>query len=277
MTITIAALNIYPIKSCGGYSVDQTLALTSGLDGDRLFMVVDAATGLFVTQRQWPQMARITTRYRLDHVQVRAPGMLRLDLPIDVAGPPITVTVWRDTLQAFDMGPVAAQWFSDFLQRDLRLVRFDPDQVRLSAGDWPGGSQVAHQFADGFPLLVLSRASMNDINQRLTALGEEQLSINRFRANIVLDGLDAFEEDYLDTLQFGDVLVQLTRPCPRCEVPNTDQTTAVRGDQPMRMLASYRAKPAQQGAICVGMNAYFSAGLEQTLAVGQTGLAKLAF
>jgi uncharacterized protein len=275
--ITITELNIYPIKSCGGYAVQSAAALQSGLEDDRTFMVVDADTGHFVTQRQVPQMALIKAEYRMGSVQARAPGMMRLDLPLDVAGEPLQVTVWDDTVGAFDMGDVAAQWFSDFLRRKVRLARFDPDVQRLSASDWPGGTQVPHQFADGFPLLVISRASLTDLNERLAERGIGAMAMNRFRPNIVIDGLDAFDEDYVSALQFGDVTVQLTRPCGRCEIPNTNQETAERLEEPMRTLSTYRVKADHHGLVCVGMNGYFSAGFEAMLTVGQAGVAELAF
>jgi uncharacterized protein len=187
------------------------------------------------------------------------------------------VTVWNDTLNAFDMGDVAAQWFSDFLHRKLRLVRFDPDATRLSGSDWRAGTQAPHQFADGFPLLVVSAASLRAINERLAERSVDAVPMNRFRPNIVIEGLEAFEEDFMDTLRFGDVTVQLTRVCGRCEVPNIDQASGELSAEPMLTLAEFRTNPSHDGLVCVGMNGFFSAGFEQALTTGQTGVATHAF
>ncbi len=146
IAITLAQLYVYPIKSCGGYMLKQAELLTNGLKHDRTFMVVDAQTGHFVTQRTLPQMALISTEYKLGTIVVRAPGMLRLDLPLDVAGEAMQVTVWNDTVDAFDMGEVAAQWFSVFLKRPLRLVRFDPAFDRICNPDWTGTHQARVEF-----------------------------------------------------------------------------------------------------------------------------------
>lgn len=274
--ITLAQLYVYPIKSCGGYTLEQAELLTSGLKHDRNFMVVDAQTGHFVTQRTLPQMALISTEYKLGTIVVRAPGMLRLDLPLDVAGEAMQVTVWDDTVDAFDMGEVAAQWFSVFLKRPLRLVRFDPAFDRICNRDWTGTHQARVEFADGYPLLVISNASLSQINQRLPH-GVEPVAMSRFRPNIVLDGLEPFEEDAVDTLQFGEVVLKLVKPCTRCEIPNIEQTTGQLMQEPMRTIGSFRANAKMNSALCVGMHAIVIAGAGDSLSVNQSGKTQIAF
>jgi uncharacterized protein YcbX len=277
-TVTITELNVYPIKSCGGFGLPRATILESGLEYDRTFMLVQAEgdqRGRFVTQRSHPRMALIKTAYKLGMVVVRAPGMMRLDLPLDSAGEPLQVTVWNDTLMALDMGDVAAQWFSDFMGMKLRLARFDPQVSRPVKLDRIQAPTTSHQFGDGYPLLVVSQASLDDLNQRLVLTGDAPVPMNRFRPNIVISGVDAFEEDYITTLRFGDVELAFDRECGRCEIPNTDQDTSDRFDQPMRTLATYRSKASLQGYVCVGMNAVITAGAELELAVGQSGVAEL--
>ena len=176
-------------------------------------------------ERRWGTAAPEITDDRL-----RAPGMLALHLSIDTVEEPVRVRVWDDEVPAFDMGDVAAQWFTDFLGRKLRLVRFDPDHRRLSSAEWTGGTEALNQFSDGYPLLVLSAASIDLLNEKLAAQGHAPVGIERFRPNIVLDGIEAHDEDRLATLAIaaaeGEVRLRPVKPCARCPIPNVDPATA---------------------------------------------------
>ena len=132
---TITRLFVYPVKSCAGIDVQEALLTETGLDLDRAWMVVDAQ-GVFMTQRTLPRMALIRPQLKSEEMVLRAPGMLALHVAIDQVEAPATVTVWRDTVAAWDMGAVAAQWFTDFLGQACRLIRFDPEVRRLSILDW---------------------------------------------------------------------------------------------------------------------------------------------
>jgi len=227
---TIARLFVYPVKSCAGIEVQQALLTETGLDLDRAWMVVDAQ-GMFLTQRSLPRMALIRPQLKSDEMVLRAPGMLALHVAIDAVEAPATVTVWRDTVPAWDMGPVVAQWFSDFLGQPCRLVRFDPEHRRLSSLEWTGGVEVPNQFADGFPLLVTSEASLQDLNVRLAAEGHPAVGMERFRPNVVLAGVDAHDEDRVDMIHVEgdgttDVHLQPVKPCARCPIPDIDPATA---------------------------------------------------
>ena len=163
---TIARLFVYPVKSCAGIEVQEAVLTETGLDLDRAWMVVDAQ-GQFLTQRTLPRMALVRPQLKRDEMVLRAPGMLALHVAIDAVEAPATVTVWRDTVPAWDMGAVAAQWFSDFLGQPCRLVRFDPEHRRLSSMQWTAGIEAPNQFSDGFPVLIASEASMEQLNARL--------------------------------------------------------------------------------------------------------------
>lgn len=128
----ISQLWVYPIKSCAGIRVKEALLIETGLEFDRAWMVVDEA-GHFVTQREIPRMALVQPQFKLSDMVLRAPGMLSLHISLQNVEQAVRVRVWDDEVAAFDMGDTAAQWFSDFLGRKLRLVRFDPDQQRLSS------------------------------------------------------------------------------------------------------------------------------------------------
>lgn len=268
----LAQLFVYPVKSCAGVAVTEAELLDTGFDLDRAWMVVDER-GQFVTQRELPRMALIRPQIKHLEVVLRAPGMLALHLGINEVDSPVRVTVWKDTVDAWDMGGVAAQWFSDFLGRPgLRLVRFDPEVRRLASAKWTGEVQAPIEFADGFPLLVTSAASLAELNARLAAAGHAPVGIERFRANIVLDGVHAHDEDRVDELVVssagGEVRLKLVKPCARCPIPNVDPATGDSGPAVLDALQGYRPDPRLDGALTFGMNAIVLAGAGQTLRVG---------
>lgn len=277
---TIARLFVYPVKSCAGIEVQQALLTDTGLDLDRAWMVVDAE-GMFVTQRTLPRMALIRPQFKGDEMVLRAPGMLALHVAIDAVEAPATVTVWRDTVPAWDMGAVAAQWFTDFLGQPCRLVRFDPEYRRLSSMEWTGGVEAPNQFSDGFPLLLASQASMDELNLRLQAAGHAAAGIERFRPNVVLAGVDAHDEDRVDLVrvdaQEGEIHLQPVKPCSRCPIPDIDPATAESNPSVGDTLRTYRKDQRLDGAITFGMNAIVRQGAGQMLRVGQRVAANLRF
>ncbi|MDB5883256.1 MAG: hypothetical protein JWP43_3134 [Ramlibacter sp.] len=267
----IARLFVYPVKSCAGVELTEALLTDTGLDLDRAWMVVDA-TGEFVTQRELPRMALVRVQLKHHEVVLRAPGMLALHLSIDSVEEPMNVRVWDDEVPAYDMGAVAAQWFTDFLGQPLRLVRFDPEHQRLSSTSWTGGRQVPNQFQDAFPLMVLSEGSLDELNRRLAGQGHAAVGIERFRPNIVLAGLEAQDEDRLDIISVAageEVQLRPVKPCARCPVPDIDPATAEVRPHVSAALQSYRANPVVNGAVTFGMNAIVLSGENQLLRVGQ--------
>jgi uncharacterized protein len=277
---TIAALVVYPVKSCAGVSVAEAVLTDAGLDLDRAWMVIDA-TGDFVSQRELPRMALIRPQIKTFEIILRAPGMLALHLAIDAVEQPLRVRVWDDEVAAFDMGAVAAQWFTDFLGQPLRLVRFDPDHRRLSSLKWTGGVEAPNQFSDGFPVLVTSTASLADLNARLAAGGNAAVDMARFRPNLVLDGVEAHDEDRLEVLRIatetGVVELKPVKPCARCPIPNIDPATAESSPEVSDILQAYRQDPRLNGAVTFGMNAIVLRGDGQVLRVGQTVRADFRF
>lgn len=267
----ISRLFVYPVKSCAGVEVREAVLTETGFDLDRAWMVVDAQ-GRFVTQRQLPRMALVRPQIRHSEVVLRAPGMLALHLSIDSVEEPLKVRIWDDEVAAYDMGKVAAQWFTDFLGQPLRLVRFDPDERRRSSARWTGDVEALNQFSDGFPLLVLGEAALDELNGRLAAAGHGAVGIERFRPNIVLAGLPAHEEDRLPGVTIAadqPVQLRLVKPCGRCPIPNIDPATAETAPHVLATLMQYRRNPLIAGKAAFGMNAIVVRGLEQTLRVGQ--------
>ena len=279
-TVSVASLHVYPIKSCGGIALTEALLIETGIEFDRAWMVVDP-TGLFVTQRELPRMALVQPTLKHSEMVLRAPGMLALHVALDRVESPVRATVWNDEVAAYDMGDLCAQWFSDFLGRPLRLVRFDPEQKRLSDHRWTGALDAENGFADAFPILVSSVAAIDELNRRLQSQGLADVTMARFRPNLVLDGLDAHGEDALDEIAFatddGPVRIRLVKPCSRCPIPDVDPVTAETGHAIGDTLAGYRADARQGGKITFGMNAVIVEGIERALKVGMTGTASCRF
>ncbi|HQQ71359.1 MAG TPA: MOSC N-terminal beta barrel domain-containing protein [Alicycliphilus sp.] len=268
----LGGLFLHPVKSCAGIAVREALVIETGLDLDRAWMVVDEQ-GEMLTQRELPRMALVQATLGHSDLVLRAPGMLALHIRLDTVEQPTRVRVWNDLVKAYDMGPLAAQWFSDFLGRRLRLARFDPEEKRFSDANWTGALQAENAFSDGFPLLVASQASLDDLNRRLAAQGHGPVGMERFRPNLVLHGLQAWDEDHVHEIDIatdeGPVTLRLVKPCSRCSIPNIDPVSAEATAQPGQALAGFRADARLQGAITFGMNAVVVRGLDCTLRVGQ--------
>lgn len=274
--ITLNALYIYPIKSCRGISMQRAVLGCTGLEHDRQWMLVDAADR-FLSQREHAHMATIVPTLHDDRLSVNAPGMPALQVPLAPAAVrnAIPVTVWDDQLLALDEGDAARRWFSQVMGADARLVRFDPATTRACSARWTNGIAASTRFADGFPLLITGTATLQDLNRRMQQKGAPALPMERFRPNLVLDGLDVGEEDYLDTVSAGDdILLQLVKPCVRCEIPGIDQHSGLRHPQwphePLDTLATYRADPRMDGGLTFGQNAIVVSGSGQLLEIGQT-------
>ena len=283
VTGTIGALWVFPIKSCAGISVTEARLLPTGLEWDRAWMVVDP-DGQFITQREVAHMVLVQPRIDITHgvLRVSFPGQPELSLPLAVpaAGPQRQVQVWESRVLAWDAGDEAAHWFSLVLGRPCRLVRYDLEQARWTSTKWTGGIQAPNQFADGYPLLVTTRAAFDALNDRLQAQGRQPVDGLRFRANLVLDGMAEHEEDFIETLWLPapePVAIRLGKPCSRCPIPDIDPATAVSSHDVGDTIAQYRQDARLDGAITFGMNAVVAQGAGQVLHVGQAVAGLLKF
>jgi uncharacterized protein YcbX len=236
----------------------------AGLALDRNWMVVDRSLG-FVTQREMPRLALVATRLEDDVLHLSAPGMPDLVIGIGESGELLKVEIWGKTGPAYAQSAAADDWFTRFAGEPLRLVRSDPAHPRVSDRTWTDGVTALNRFSDGFPLLVISEQSLDDLNRRLAVA----LPMNRFRPNIVLAGVPAYAEDRLDTLTAGEIVLRIVKPCGRCAIVNTDQATAAVSQEPLRMLATYRRNARIKGGAAFGQNAIVLAGAGATLRVGQ--------
>jgi uncharacterized protein len=254
MAASIASLHVYPVKSCGGIALESSPVVERGLAFDREWMIVDG-DGRFVTQRDLPRLALVEPSLTATALELGSPGRPRLTVPLGLPGATRQVTVWNDVVAASDQGDEASAWLSSTLQRPLRLVRFDLAFRRRCNVAYAGDSGAHTSFADAYPLLILSEASLADLNSRLA----QALPMNRFRPNIVLSGIDAYDEDHIDEIRVGSLAFKLVKRCTRCQITTTDQSTAVVGMEPLATLASYRMNAELEG-VTFGMNAIVTAG-----------------
>jgi uncharacterized protein YcbX len=272
---TIAALNVYPVKGCRGIAVAQALVRVRGLAattpsaeaGDREWMIV-GRDGNFVTQRECPRLALIETSLAPGALVLASKSRAPHVVSLAATGVPAReVAVWNSRVPAHDAGDAVAGWLSAVLDADVRLVRFDPTHQRRCNPAYAGESGAHTAFADGYPVLVIGKASLDDLNARLAAKGAAPLPMNRFRPNVVLAGLEPYDEDHVDTIAADGVMLKLVKPCTRCQVTTTDQDTARVGAEPLAMLAEYRFD-ANLSGVKFGMNAIVVNGEGRELSAG---------
>ena len=242
----LSGLYVYPIKSCAGISLESAELSATGLRNDRYWMLVDE-TGEFMSQRAHPRMALISVHLSDELLTVTAPGMPALEIPLQqMTGNLIDVRVFGDTNRGALVSGEADCWFGEFLEFPCRLVRRPDDDLRLVDSHYAeSGDQVG--FADGFAFLLISEASLEDLNGRL----EDPLPMNRFRPNFIIGGCGPYAEDGWSRLRIGNVPFRVAEPCPRCAITTVDQRTGVRGKEPLRTLATYRKS---DGEVFFGRN-----------------------
>jgi len=251
----LAALNIYPVKSLRGIAVESAEVDSLGAVGDRRFLVVDKA-GVFMTQRSVPAMARVDALLDESFLSLRSAGFggIRVRRAPDPGAPLVPVRVWKsEELRAEHCGEAPAAWLTEALGTPCSLVRIGPAFRRPIGGRGARpGENVG--FADGYPFLVLSEASVQDVNRRILAGGGGAVPINRFRPNLVVDGCGPFAEDKWRRIRIGGIVFRVTKPCSRCVITTTDQATGERSAEPLRTLAGYRRDPAEPTDVNFGQN-----------------------
>lgn len=254
--ITVSGLYCYPVKSCGGISLETAHVGKKGILFDRQWMVVNH-DGMFVAQRGDKKlgavgiktMCLIKTSISHGSLVLEAPNMPMIFLPLSgFDGSTQKVQVWKDVCEGIDQGDEIAQWLSIYLSREVpgiyRMVRM-PDYMERKTHK--GNGSVA--FADGYPFLMISEASLNDLNNRLA----DRLPMNRFRPNIVIKGCEPFWEDNIANFSIDEINFTSIKPCVRCPITATNQETAERGKEPLKTLATFRFQK-QYGGVTFGMN-----------------------
>ncbi|MBI6852807.1 MOSC domain-containing protein [Pseudomonas lijiangensis] len=249
--LRLASLYRFPLKSCKAEVLQRAAFDELGLAGDRRWMLVDANSGRFFTQRALPHMSQLSVLWNAaGGVTLSAPGFQPLDvaLPVDVEATLRGVTVWRDTLQVPDAGEEAAAWVSEFIGKPTRMVYVPVDRARsLPSGYGTGADKVS--FADGFPLLLIGQGSLDDLSARI---GRSQEML-RFRPNLVIEGAEAFAEDNWKRIRIGEMEFRLLKPCARCILTTIDPATGQRSEdrEPLTTLKTYREI---EGDVMFGQN-----------------------
>ncbi|WP_456405323.1 MOSC domain-containing protein [Thiolapillus sp.] len=246
MSIVLSGLYRYPVKSLRREIVDPQEVGARGLLHDRHWMLVNTE-GRFLSQRELPRMVLIRPEVTEQGLLLRAPGMFDLQVGAD-AEEVLQVQVWRDTCTARAMSAAADQWLSDFLGVSCRLVYLPDAQLRQVDQEY-AEPQDQVGFADGFPFLLISRASLDDLNRRMGLT----LPMERFRPNLVVEGCDAYAEDDWRRIRVGDIEFRVVKPCSRCVIPTVDPESGERtGNEPLKTLMTYRKQ---------GNNVYFGQNL----------------
>ncbi len=234
----LSAINVYPLKSAKGAALERASVVATGFEHDRQWLVVDPA-GTFLTQREAPRLCLISAVVDGDALILNAPGTSPLRATADAGAALRRVRVWGDTVAALPTGAEASAWLTGFLGAPLDLVRMPQPSLRQVDPTYARpGDRVG--FADAFPFLLISQASLDDLNERLSARGEVELPMNRFRPNLVVDGVEAFAEDGWRRIRIGGVEFRVCKPCARCAITTVDQASAATGREPLRTLATYR-------------------------------------
>jgi len=258
----VAALYRYPLKSGRGLALTECAAGPSGFEGDREWMLVNEHD-VFLSQRTYPQMARIVPALGPHTLRLSCEGLPDLELSRTAAGATLTVTVWGNECLAIEQGAAAHEWVSRAVGAPVRLVRVAPGSPRVTDPQWTGARSGPIAFADGFPFLVCNAASLEDLNPRLPA----PIPMQRFRPNVVITGLPAWAEDRIESLHARGLSLRLVKPCTRCSIPALDHESGAASTNPIPALKRFRFDKALRG-VTFGENAVLEGG-PGTLAVGE--------
>ena len=201
---------------------------------DRRWMLADAK-GNFISQRQFPGLALFQADFQDDLTIKHLPSGEEYRVQQDEFTEMVDVQVWGTYFKAHSSQDSVNKWLSDFLEEKITLVYMDEEDIRKIKSPKEDGIV---SFADGYPALLTTEASLADLNSRM----DESVAMDRFRTNIVIDGENPFEEDDWEEIKIGSVRFKNAEPCARCKVINVDQETGVPSAQPLRALSSFRKK-----------------------------------
>ncbi|WKZ39651.1 MAG: MOSC domain-containing protein [Anaerolineales bacterium] len=259
--ITLSTLTYYPIKACRGFDVPASKVERMGLEHDRRMMVVTPDGG-FLTQREHPRLALITPMLKGDSLTLSATNFDSLQVNIQKTGTPTPVDIWHSKdVASIDQGDEAATWLSDWLGISVRLVHFADGYVRNVNPEYAINPDDHTGFADGYPILIISEESLQDLNSRL----DSPVPMNRFRPNLVVKGCEPFAEDMWKRIRIGGVEMALVKPCARCVVTTIDKETLAKSKEPLKTLGNFRQHklgaifgvnviPLDEGRLEVGMS-----------------------
>jgi uncharacterized protein YcbX len=255
-------LFVYPVKSARAIPKQSVRLTSTGLEWDRHWMAA-SPNGVFMSQRTQPRLARVSVEIGADLLTLRAPDQPDFSVPLQPRGEAKPAQVWKDSITALDQGDAAASWLTQAVGMDARLLRIDPVLDRHANAQYAAPTIAPVSFADGFPILVVNLASLEDLNAKMP----EPVPLERFRPNIVLEGLEPFAEDRIAALEFGDITLRLVKACTRCVITSTDQRTGEISTNPLPVLRQFRFDRKLMG-VTFGENAVIAGGVGKVLNVG---------
>lgn len=251
--LSLSQLFIYPIKSLSGIAIQSAKVTDRGLQYDRRFMLIDK-NNRFLTQREFPKMALLQTVIEEESLFVFRKDSFENKLVLPLAPEPanekIVVRIWNDDCEAQIISNQANDWFSGHLNVDCRLV-YMPDATERKVDIKYAMRDDITNFSDGYPILVMGQASLDDLNSRLN----EPLPVNRFRPNMVFTGGMPYEEDGMEHFSINGLDFYAVKPSARCVVTTTNQETGIAGKEPLKTLALYRSK---NNKVYFGQNVLFN-------------------
>ncbi|MES2453970.1 MAG: MOSC N-terminal beta barrel domain-containing protein [Bacteroidota bacterium] len=233
----LSEINIYPIKSLGGISLQQAMLEERGLQYDRRWMLVDEE-GMFITQRKHFNLALLQVNIDESRIVIthKSNAEQTMSFSVDEAmEEPIPVTIWDDTCNSLEVNAQVSSWFSDFLKIPVKLVKMPFGEERRVDPRYAANNEVV-SFADAYPCLLIGQSSLDGLNERLA----DPVPMDRFRPNLVFTGGEPHVEDNFERFYIGDNLFSAVKPCARCVLTTVDQQTGIKGQEPLRTLAGYR-------------------------------------
>lgn len=239
--LILSEIWVYPVKSLGGISMQEATVTDRGLELDRRWLLVDD-DGRFLSQREHPQLALfmpevIDDNLKISHREFLESIYLKLHPVFSSGNNKVKVTVWDDTIDAFEVSMEASDWFTKLLGFPARLVYMPEESKRKIDPDYAISGQEITSFSDAYPFLIIGQSSLDDLNTRLPV----KVSINRFRPNFVFANGEAFEEDFWRDFRIGNLSFVGVKPCDRCVMTTVDQEKGiVAGKDPLKTLAQYR-------------------------------------
>ena len=242
MSIRLTEIIIYPVKGMSGIPVNTTRLTPRGLEFDRRWMVVNQQ-GQFLSQRTHPMLATIVPRISANSIELSQPQHEKVSIPLQgIEGDRVQVKIWKDECFAVCAHTMVNEWITGILETPAKLVYMPDDVFRGIDTEYRVNEDDIVSFADGYPMLMISRPSLEDLNRHLVNKNEAPVPMNRFRPNFVADGCEAYAEDRWESITIGNTCFHGVKPCSRCIVTTIDQGTGVRGTEPFQTLREYRRK-----------------------------------
>lgn len=234
--VQISQLYIYPVKSLGGIALQQAMVTSRGLEHDRRWMLIDSEMQ-FLSQRKYPQMALFKLQVLEQGIQVfHQPSAQTILIPYQPqTREQVDVTVWDDACTGTYVSPELDDWFTQRLGVQCRLIHMSDESIRPVDPRYASAGHIT-SFADGYPMLLVSEASVAEINTRLN----DEITVKRFRPNIVISGTQPYMEDRILHFETAGINFYGVKPCARCVMIGVDPETATSGSEPLKTLAGYR-------------------------------------